>query len=65
MSTPHAGQVRYYQEDEKSVAQCASHGDDHGSYGWSRQIDPRWNEYQVTAYNAAYDAAQAAKHSIS
>ena len=56
-----SGATRYYQEDTKTVAQCASHGDDHGSYGWSRQIDPRWDLERVAAYDAAYDAAVEAR----
>lgn len=54
---------RFYQEPpgSKSIEQCASHGDDHGSYGWGRQPDPRWGPEQAAAYHAAYDAARAAR----
>lgn len=45
---------RHYNEPEKSVEQCASHGADHAASGWSRQIDARWNAEQRAAYLEAY-----------
>jgi hypothetical protein len=47
--------TRYYQESTKTVEQCAQHGAHHRAYGWSKQLDPRWNESQIVAYLAAYE----------
>lgn len=48
---------RYYQQppQDKSVRQCWSHGVDHVTYGWGVQIDPRWSDEQIAAYNAGFD----------
>jgi hypothetical protein len=64
MTITHA-ETRYYQTppEEKTVQQCASHGDDHAAYGWSKQLDPRWSEEQVAAYREAYAKGIEAKKS--
>lgn len=51
---------RYYTvpPEQKTIAQCASHGGDHKAYGWSPQIDPRWSEEQKAAYVEAYEDTQ-------
>lgn len=61
MTTIHHAHRRYYQETDKTVEQCASHGDFHGSVGWGWQIDPRWNDAQVAAYVSAFDKANTAR----
>lgn len=60
MDNPHNiphHQIRYYNEppQNKTVAQCKSHGDDHRAYGWTKQIDPRWSAEQIAAYNKGYE----------
>lgn len=50
-------ETRFYNvpPNKKTVQQCREHGIDHRGYGWSKQIDPRWNEEQRAAYEDAYD----------
>lgn len=48
---------RYYSDppESKTLEACQGHGWDHKGYGWSKQIDPRWNAAQRKAYEDAYN----------
>lgn len=48
--------IRYYMAlpEDKTSAACYAHGSEHGSWGWSKQVDPRWNDRQVLSYLEGY-----------
>lgn len=51
------GWIRYY-SGEKTMEECRSHGSDHGAYGWSPQIDPRWTAEQKAAYVEGFESGK-------
>jgi hypothetical protein len=56
MSNPF--EQRFYNGDQSNtpLEVCRYFGEDHASYGWHKQLDPRWTAEQTRAYNEGYYA---------
>jgi len=58
MSNPF--EVRFYNGDQSNtpLEVCRYFGESHASYGWSRQLDPRWTDEQRRVYNEGYNTCK-------
>ena len=55
MSNPF--EQRFYNGDPSitPIETCRYFGETHASYGWNRQLDPRWTDQQKEAYHEGYN----------
>jgi len=52
------GEPEEYQAINNSdtpIEACRYFGETHASYGWNRQLDPRWTDQQKEAYHEGYN----------
>ena len=46
---------RFYYSSDTPIEACRYFGETHASYGWNRQLDPRWTDQQKEAYHEGYN----------